>query len=76
MHFLYFLQEIVADARLGPSWVREHVRGRVTDPIPHIRFGRYVRVRWGSPELEGRLAEHASEDNEFSERADGPAQEV
>ena len=43
---------------LPTSWVREHVRSRVTDPIPHIRFGRYVRFRWGSPELEGWLAEH------------------
>ena len=43
---------------LPTSWVREHVRSRVTDPIPHIRFGRYVRFRWGSPELKGWLAEH------------------
>jgi hypothetical protein len=43
---------------LPVNWVREHVRSRVTDPIPHIRFGRYVRFRWGSPELEGWLAEH------------------
>jgi hypothetical protein len=34
------------------SWVREHVRGRSPDPIPHVRFGKYVRFRWGSPELE------------------------
>jgi hypothetical protein len=43
---------------LPVSWVRGHVRSSVTDPIPHIRFGRYVRFRWGSPELEGWLAEH------------------
>jgi hypothetical protein len=43
---------------LSASWVRDHVRSRTTDPIPHIRFGRYVRFRWGSPELEGWLAEH------------------
>jgi hypothetical protein len=34
------------------SWAREHVRTRCVDPIPHIRFGKYVRFRWGSPELE------------------------
>lgn len=34
------------------SWVREHVRSRSPDPIPHVRFGKYVRFRWGSPELE------------------------
>ena len=43
---------------LPVSWVRDHVRSRAIDPIPHIRFGRYVRFRWGSPELEGWLAEH------------------
>lgn len=34
------------------SWVREQVRARSADPIPHVRFGKYVRFRWGSPELE------------------------
>jgi hypothetical protein len=37
---------------LPESWVREHVRSRSTDPIPHVRFGKYVRFRWGSRELE------------------------
>jgi hypothetical protein len=35
------------------SWVREQVRSRVADPLPHIRLGKYVRFRWGSPEMEG-----------------------
>ncbi len=34
------------------SWVREYVRTRTQDPIPHIRFGKYCRFKWGSPELE------------------------
>jgi hypothetical protein len=38
---------------LPESWVREQVRSRSTDPLPHTRFGKYVRFRWGSPELEG-----------------------
>lgn len=33
------------------SWVREHVRDRSPDPIPHLRLGKYVRFAWGSPEL-------------------------
>ena len=37
---------------LPASWVREQVRSRAADPLPHIRFGKYVRFRWGSPELE------------------------
>ncbi len=34
------------------TWVRERVRSRTDDPLPHVRFGKYVRSRWGSPELE------------------------
>lgn len=37
------------------SWVREQTRRRAQDPIPHLRFGRYVRFAWGSPELNGWL---------------------
>jgi hypothetical protein len=37
---------------LPESWVREQVRTRSADPLPHIRFGKYVRFRWGSSELE------------------------
>ncbi len=34
------------------SWVEEQTRRRCSDPIPHIRLGKYVRFEWGSPELE------------------------
>jgi hypothetical protein len=37
---------------LPESWIREQVRRRSTDPLPHVRLGKYVRFRWGSPELE------------------------
>jgi hypothetical protein len=37
---------------LPESWIREQVRSRAADPLPHIRFGKYVRFRFGSPELE------------------------
>jgi hypothetical protein len=37
---------------LPESWIRERVRSRSRDPIPHVRFDKYVRFRWGSPELE------------------------
>ena len=37
---------------LPESWIREQVRSRSVDPLPHVRFGKYVRFRWGSPELE------------------------
>ena len=56
--------EIIDSVELARRWVlpvscvRAHVRNRATEPIPRIRFGRYVRFRWGSPELEGWLAGH------------------
>ncbi len=34
------------------SWVREQVRSRARDPLPHVNLGKYVRFLWGSPELE------------------------
>jgi hypothetical protein len=34
------------------TWIRERVRRRSQDPLPHVRFGKYVRFRWGAPELE------------------------
>ena len=37
---------------LPESLVREQVRSRAGDPIPHVRFGKYVRFRWGSAELD------------------------
>ena len=46
-------KELALRWNLPESWVREQVRKRSTDPIPHIRFTKYVRFRWGSPELEG-----------------------
>lgn len=37
---------------LPETWIRDQVRRRSADPLPHIKFGKYVRFRWGSPELE------------------------
>ena len=45
-------KELAARWGLPESWVREQVRSRSIDPIPHVRFEKYVRFRWGSPELE------------------------
>jgi predicted DNA-binding transcriptional regulator AlpA len=45
-------EELASRWSVPESWIREHVRTRCKDPIPHIRFTKYVRFRWGSPELE------------------------
>ena len=36
---------------LPESWIREQTRSRAADPLPCVRFGKYVRFAWGSPEL-------------------------
>jgi len=33
------------------SWVRNQTRSNCSDPIPHVKLGRYVRFEWNSPEL-------------------------
>jgi hypothetical protein len=45
-------EELARRWNLPESWVRDQVRRRSADPLPHIRFGKYVRYRWGSLELE------------------------
>src|SRR6202030_3492736 len=46
-------KELASRWGLPESWIREQVRSRAPDPLPHVRFGKYVRFRWASPELEG-----------------------
>jgi hypothetical protein len=43
--------ELASRLTVPETWVREHVRHGCLDPIPHVRFGKYIRFRWGSPEL-------------------------
>jgi hypothetical protein len=45
-------KELARRWALPESWVRDQVRGNKSDPLPHVRFGKYVRFRWGSPELD------------------------
>jgi len=50
------------------SWVREQVRGRSADPIPHVRFGKYVRFRWLGPELDDWMSRRIVGVNTTGER--------
>ena len=43
--------ELAKRLNLPPSWVRDQVRSRAADPIPCMRFGRYVRFEWHHPDL-------------------------
>ncbi len=48
-------KQLAARLNLPESWIRDQVRKRAEDCIPHLRFGKYVRFAWGSPELAGWL---------------------
>jgi hypothetical protein len=41
-------KELASRWNLPESWVREQVRARSADSLPHVRFGKYVRFRWGT----------------------------
>lgn len=43
--------ELAKRWNLPESWIREQTRSRSSDPLPGVRFGRYVRFEWGSPRL-------------------------
>lgn len=43
---------------LPESWIRDRVRSRAPDAIPHVKVGRYIRFEWGSPDLESWWAAH------------------
>ena len=45
-------RELARRWNLPESWIRDNVRRRSTDVIPHMRFGRYVRFEFGSEELQ------------------------
>ncbi len=51
-------KELASRWRLPESWVRDRVRARSDDPLPHVKVGRYVRFEWGSPELVEWWARH------------------
>jgi hypothetical protein len=47
--------ELARRLSLPKTWIADQVRSRATDPIPHLKFGRYTRFRWNSPELNAWL---------------------
>jgi hypothetical protein len=54
--------ELARRWNIPTSWVREQCRSRIPaeQRIPHIRFGRYKRFRWNSPELNEFLNQRMS----------------
>jgi predicted DNA-binding transcriptional regulator AlpA len=46
---------LAAKLAIPKSWIREQTRRRATDPIPHVRLGRYVRFPYPSAALSAWL---------------------
>jgi len=53
-------RELAKRWKVPESWVRDYVRSRATDCIPHLQFGRYVRFEWRHPALMAWLERHRS----------------
>jgi hypothetical protein len=64
-------RELARRWNLPESWVRENVRRRASDPIPHVRAGRYVRFEWESADLEEWWARRRKV-SKRSRNGDGP----
>ena len=45
-------RELARRWKVPETWVREQVRVRTKDPIPHKKLGKYTRFEWASPALE------------------------
>jgi hypothetical protein len=45
-------RELARRLTVPTSWIRDQVRARSVDPLPHVNLGKYVRFLWGSPALE------------------------
>ena len=45
-------RELAKRLTVPVSWIRDQVRARSEDPLPHVNLGKYVRFLWGSPALE------------------------
>jgi len=51
-------QELARRLTVPASWIRDQVRARSQDPLPHVNLGKYVRFLWGSPALELWIQRH------------------
>jgi hypothetical protein len=46
--------ELAGRLKVKPTWIRKQTAS--SDPLPHVKLGRYVRFLWGSPDLDKWLS--------------------
>jgi hypothetical protein len=44
-------EALAEEFKVNPAWIRNHTQPGHSDPIPHLKLGRYVRYEWGHPDL-------------------------
>jgi integrase len=66
--------QLADQAGLNESTLRGRVRAGVSDPVPHLRFGRYVRFDWNSAKLQDWIARN-KKSSQTKKEGDGPQPE-
>ena len=54
-------KKLAASWNVPESWIRNRTRANCAYPIPHIKFGKYVRFEWGSKPLKEWFKVHRNE---------------
>ena len=66
-------QELAKRWGLPVTWIYAQTRSRIKDAIPHLRFGKYIKFAWDSPELEAwfqrRMSTYSGSRNRLSQTA-------
>lgn len=53
-------EELAKRLNVPTTWIYEQVRSRAKDPMPHLRFGKYVRFQPDSPDFQAWIARRRS----------------
>jgi hypothetical protein len=54
------LPELAERWKVPVTWLHHQTRTAAEDPLPVLRFGKFIRVEWGSPHLLDWLARRRS----------------
>jgi len=54
-------KQLALNWKVPESWIRNRTRANCVSPIPHIKFGKYVRFEWGSKPLKDWFKLHRNE---------------
>ncbi len=71
------VNELARRLSIPRTWIYDRTRQGASDPIPHLKLGKYVRFDWESPELRQWVKSHLcpsyNRDNSGSLNRETPA---